>query len=137
MAKKKSTALNAVTSAALARRGVSVKPLDWARRGAEWVGTSADEVEWVAYSKRERERYDAENAERVLANLQTNVVAIPADVQDAARRVVQAADALVRHHREPCTQHLYNAHAQCQWCHRMRSEIDAELLARYVQQLSE
>lgn len=68
--------------------------------------------------------------------LQPKAVA-PVDVQDAARRVVQDADALVRYHREPCTQHLYNAHAQCQWCHRMRSEIDAELLARYVQQLSE
>lgn len=26
--------------------------------------------------------------------------------------------------------HLFNAHSQCQWCHRMRSDIDAEMLAR-------
>lgn len=46
------------------------------------------------------------------------------ELKAAAERLVSS--------RDPACTHLYNAHQQCQWCHRMRSDIDTDTLARYV-----
>lgn len=42
-----------------------------------------------------------------------------------------AAEWLAKRHaayREPCA-HLWNAHHQCQWCHRIRDDVCSEMLA--------
>jgi hypothetical protein len=59
------------------------------------------------------------------------VLDTPAYVRDAARRIIEETEQrLLRAQR--CNAHLFNAHRQCQWCHRMQSDIDAETLARFI-----
>lgn len=58
----------------------------------------------------------------------------PTYVRDAARRIIEETEQrqrLLRHYQR-CNAHLFNAHRQCQWCHRMQSDIDAETLARFI-----
>lgn len=52
----------------------------------------------------------------------------PTEIRAAAERTLAG---MAHRDKEPC-QHIFNAHRQCQWCHRMQSDIDAELLARHV-----
>lgn len=41
-----------------------------------------------------------------------------------------AAEFLLRDERDDACEHIWNAHQQCQWCHRMRRDVHANGLAR-------
>lgn len=48
----------------------------------------------------------------------------PADLLSAAKEVLSSHD--------PACDHIWNAHRQCQWCHRDRRDIYVDQLARHI-----
>lgn len=48
----------------------------------------------------------------------------PADLLAAAKEVLSSHD--------PACDHIWNAHRQCQWCHRDRRDVYVDQLARHI-----